>query len=58
MPYDSPISNSGVLFYNTLFDETPPATLLSAIPMPASGRRQNDQRRAQGTWTERQHDPC
>ena len=21
MPYDSPISNSGLLFYNTLFDE-------------------------------------
>lgn len=36
VPYDSPISNQKILFYNTLFDENAAATSPSAKHIPAS----------------------
>ena len=36
VPYDSPISNQNLLFYNTLSTKTPPVTLPSGKPIPAS----------------------
>ena len=37
VPHDSPISNSGVLFYNTLFDENASCHFAFGTPIPTSG---------------------
>ena len=34
MPYDSPISNSNILFFNTLFDENAACHLALGMPYP------------------------
>ena len=61
VPYDSPISNQKILFYNTLFDENArlPHRLRRGVSLPA-GRPGDEQGRAEGpgasttpspTWT-------
>mgnify|MGYP001155862572 CR=1 FL=1 len=58
VPYDSPISNQKILFYNTLFDENAACHIaFGSVSLPP-GRPENDQGGAQGPRTQRFHHPC
>ena len=58
VPYDSPISNSGILFYNTLFDENASCHLAfgDAYPLISGGKDMDeDQLRKAGVNTSFTH---
>ena len=59
MPYDSPIHNTGILFYNTLFDENASCHFAfgAAYPGCVKGGEEMERGCAEGRGAEPVHDP-